>query len=92
MTAAERTLRSRLAAHVQHAQGRTNTEPARKAFDERFLNEVDPDRVLPEKERLRRADHARRAYFTRLSMKAAQARRAKAESIRDNSQPHEVTP
>jgi hypothetical protein len=75
LTPAERTLRARLAAHAGHAQGKTNTEPARKAFKERFLDEVDPDRVLPEAERLRRAEHAYKAHMARLSLKAAQARR-----------------
>jgi hypothetical protein len=41
----------------------------------RFLDEVDPDRVLPEAERLRRAEHARSAYFSKLALKSAQARR-----------------
>lgn len=71
----ERTLRARLAAHTLHARGGTNTEPARAAFEVRFLDEVDPERVLPEAERARRAEHAKKAYFTRLSLKAAKARR-----------------
>ena len=75
LSPAERTLRARLAAHAQHAQGKTNTQVARDAFNERFYNEVDPDRVLPTAERERRAAHARKAYYTRLSLKAATARR-----------------
>jgi hypothetical protein len=43
---------------------RETTRAARDKFDERFIDEVDPDRVLPEAERLRRAAHARKAYFT----------------------------
>lgn len=75
LTPQERVLRARLAAHAQHAQGRTNTEPARAAFLERFGREVDPDGKLDPKERARRAEHAKKAYFTRLALKSAKARR-----------------
>jgi hypothetical protein len=69
-SAAFRKLRARLGAYSQLAKydSRETTRAARAAFEERFLNEVDPDRVLPELERLRRADAARRAYFTRLAL------------------------
>jgi hypothetical protein len=40
----------------------------------KFLDEVDPNRTLPEPERLRRAEHARSAYFTKLALKSVQAR------------------
>ena len=77
LTPAERTLRARLAAHTLHARvdSREHTEPARKAFLGRFENEVDPDRTLSRKERLRRAEQAKKAYFTRLALKSVQARR-----------------
>lgn len=78
-TPAERSLRARLAAHSLHAQGGTNTEPARKAFLERFEREVDPDNKLSPKERARRAEHAKKAYFTRLALKSSQARRKAGE-------------
>lgn len=77
LTPAERTMRARVAAHAMHAAGKTNTAPARLAMEERFLHEVDPDGVLPEAERLRRADHAKRAYFTRMALKSSKARRAR---------------
>ena len=51
------------------------TESDRRAFNQRFLDEVDPERRLPERERLRRADAARRAYFTRLAYLSARKRR-----------------
>ena len=51
------------------------TRAARVAFDERFLREADPDGVLPEKERVRRAAHLRKAHFQRLAAKSAAARR-----------------
>lgn len=71
-------MRARMAAHAQHAQGKTNTGPAREAFNKRFLDEVDPDRKLPEPERLKRAEHARKLHFQRLAFKSAKARARKA--------------
>ena len=77
LSPAERTLRARLAAHSLHAQvnSRDHTAPARRAFMDRFEDEVDPNRVLPNAERQRRAEHAKKAYFTRLALKSVQARR-----------------
>ena len=42
-------------------------------------HDVDPDGVLPVEERLRRAEMARKAYFTRLALKSAQVRRQRCE-------------
>jgi hypothetical protein len=50
------------------------TAPARAAFQARFLDEVDPDRTLPELERLRRAKAARSAWYARLALLSARAR------------------
>ena len=77
LTPAERSLRGRMGAYVAHARydPRQTTAPARAAFLKRFLDEVDPDRVLPETERLRRAASARKAYFTRLAFLASRRRR-----------------
>ena len=80
-TPQERTLRAQLAAHQSWANTpdpSARTRPARNAFDARFDREVDPDGLLDPAERSRRADHARRAYFTRLALKSAQARRQRA--------------
>ena len=79
LSPAERSLRSRLAAHRLHSRydSKELTKPARAAFEQRFLNEVDPDRVLPEAERLRRADHAKKAYFLDLARKSAQSRKSR---------------
>lgn len=55
-----------------------HTAHARRAFNDRFLNEVDPARTLPESERAERAERARKAYFSRMALKSAQARRRKA--------------
>ncbi len=77
LTPAERSLRGRMGAYVVHARydPRETTAPARAAFLKRFLDEVDPDCVLPEPERLRRAAAARKAYFTRLAFLASRRRR-----------------
>jgi hypothetical protein len=53
------------------------TAPARTAFLSRFEDEVDPDRTLPEAERSRRAEYARKAYFAKLALASAKARRGK---------------
>jgi hypothetical protein len=73
----ERTLRARLAAHSMHAKhdARETTANGRAAFLARFEAEVDPDGTLLPEERQRRAEHARSAYFTRLALAAAKARR-----------------
>ena len=77
--ASERALRARLAAHSLHARvadPAAHTAPARRAFLDRFEREVDPAGLLPTKERQRRAEHARKAYFLRLALASAKARRA----------------
>lgn len=55
---------------------------ARRGFNARFEKEVDPDGLLPDTERARRADMARKAYFARLALKSADARRRRASAIR----------
>jgi hypothetical protein len=80
-TPVERRLRAELAAHASWAQTSdpsARTKPARDAFFARFLNDVDPDRVLPEAERNRRAESSRSAYYSRLALLSVQARRRKA--------------
>ena len=77
MTPGERSLRGRVGAYSLHSKGGTNTGPARAKFESKFEDEVDPDRVLPEAERQRRAECARKLYFTRLALKSAKTRRAR---------------
>jgi hypothetical protein len=76
---AERSLRARLAAYAMHAQrdSRQTSAPGRAAFLARFEREVDPDSTLDPEERRRRAAQARSAYFTRLSLRAVQVRKAR---------------
>ena len=77
LSPSERVMRARMAAYMLHARydPRETTKPARRAFNKRFLDQVDPDRRLPERERQRRAEAARRAYFTRLAYLSARSRR-----------------
>ena len=80
LSVAERSIRGRIGAYSLHAQtdSREITKNARKAFNQKFLNEVDPDRVLPRADRERRAAAARSAYYSRLALKSVRARRRKA--------------
>lgn len=80
LSPSERTLRARLAAQTKwaHADGVAGTQAARDTFRASFEIAVDPDRKLPPTERARRAESARKAHFTRLALKSAQARRKRA--------------
>lgn len=66
-----------MAAYRLHAthDPRKTTKPARAAFMARFEREVDPDRRLPEAERRRRAEAAKKAYFSGLALKSSKGRR-----------------
>lgn len=76
LTPAERSLRARIGAYALHAQHdpRQTTAAARAAFLQRFVREVDPHLRLTAPERLRRAEAARKAYFTRLAYRSARRR------------------
>ncbi|MFC1935258.1 hypothetical protein ACFLX9_00605 [Chloroflexota bacterium] len=76
MNARERSLRGRIGAYSLHAKydSRVTTAKARAKFLSRFEREVDPDSKLPPEERERRAQAARKAHFTKLAFKSAQAR------------------
>jgi hypothetical protein len=70
LTATERRLRAQLAAHESWAATEsrsTRTANARRAFEDKFLAEADGD---PQ-----RAESLRKAYFARMALKSAQARR-----------------
>jgi hypothetical protein len=51
------------------------TAPARAAQMSKFERDVDPDGALDPVERARRAESARKAHFTRMALRSAQARR-----------------
>ncbi|WP_328850267.1 hypothetical protein OG994_16675 [Micromonospora globbae] len=76
---AERSLIARIAAAERW--GRTvdrtaATEPARRAFRDRFEAQV-PAEVTDPQRRAEMAEHLRRAWYQRLALKSAQARRAR---------------
>jgi hypothetical protein len=79
MNPSERALRARLAAHAMHGRNdaRATTAKARAAFLARFERQADPEGRLPPAERQRRAQQLRRAYFARLALASAKARRAR---------------
>lgn len=82
MTPQERSLRGQIAAHASWARTpdrSARTAPARKALLDKFEQEVDPDGTLPPAERAKRAENARKAYFRRLALKSAQARRRRSK-------------
>jgi len=71
----ERALRAQIAAHESWANTldrAARTAPARRALDQRFLDQAHGDPV--------RAEHLRRAYFARLALKSAQSRRRAREA------------
>lgn len=81
LSPAARSIRARMAAHISWANTAdpsARTAPARSEFLERFERQVDPEGVLPEDERIRRAEHARRAHMQRMAFLSAKARQAKA--------------
>jgi hypothetical protein len=78
LTPAELSLRGKIA--VETSWSRTDNRPARtaaarKAFNDQFEKQVDPEGTLPPTERAKRAEHARKAFYLRLAFKSAQARR-----------------
>jgi hypothetical protein len=68
----ELSLLGRLAAHESWANTEdraARTAPARRALDAKFLEQAGGDPI--------RAEHIRKAHYTRLALKSAQARRAR---------------
>jgi hypothetical protein len=72
----QRRLRAQIAANTRWSREdpRVGTAQARAAWYRRFLDEVDPDRVLPPLERERRAQSALRAEMQRLALLSSKAR------------------
>src|SRR5688500_9700379 len=68
--------RGRIGAHVLHSRHDSSeiAARAREWLAKKYLDQVDPDRTLPEAERLRRAEHARRAHLARAARLSALAR------------------
>ncbi|HLL68847.1 MAG TPA: hypothetical protein VK453_24505 [Micromonosporaceae bacterium] len=79
LTPQQRSMRARAAAHTRWSKESPDLHlpKARAAFMDRFAKQVDPDGVLPEAERQRRAGQARTAYFTALAYQSSRARAAR---------------
>ena len=74
--------RARVAALTRWAREedpRAATAKARDAFWQRFLDEADPAGVLPERERVVRAERLRKAHFARIAARAREAKRLRRE-------------
>lgn len=85
LTPAQRTLRARAAAYALHSlvDSREHMKPAQAAGPGAigyWLTKVDPDQVLAEPERTRRAEAARKAHFTKLALASSRARSRRAGS------------
>lgn len=75
---AARTLRARIGAFSMHAKHpiEATTRGGLDAAWQRFVLEVDPDGLLSELERTRRAKAAQRAHMARIALRSVQARQA----------------
>jgi len=82
LTSKQRSMLGRMAndirwSRIPKADRAAVTAPARAAAFQRFLDQVDPDRVLPEAERQALARQARRGELARMSLKGHAVRAAK---------------
>lgn len=79
----ERSLQARYAAYTRWSREdpTENTARARRGLNEKFRREADPNNELPEAERQRRAECARKAYYQRLALASVKARRARRSDI-----------
>ncbi|MGV9676363.1 hypothetical protein ACWDSJ_13870 [Nocardia sp. NPDC003482] len=84
-TPSERALQARIAAHESWAKTPDRAErtaKARAAMASKFERLVDPDGLLSPEERAYRAEQLRKAHFTRLALRSAQARRKRCRNPR----------
>lgn len=84
-TPKQRSMRARAAAYTSWSRTEdrsTRTAKGRKASMDRFDRQVDPHGTLTPQDRAKRADAARRAYYTELARKSSieRARRKARES------------
>ena len=83
LTPEERQMRARIAAHTRWAQDPDRTaatSKGRAGLRAKFEREADPDGILPPDELERRVNHLMKAHMLRMSFKAKQARRKRAEA------------
>jgi hypothetical protein len=79
LTPEQRSQHARMAVLTRYSRedGRSATEPARAAGPGRmryWLDKVDPEGLLPEAERERRAIYARRAWYAALALRSSRVR------------------
>jgi hypothetical protein len=79
LTPQQRSLRAKLAAHEKWAStdpvvGTAAARAAGPGSLDYWLNKVDPDHLLDDAERARRAESAKKAHYARLAFRSAQAR------------------
>jgi len=82
LTPEQRSLRARIAANTRWSRENPAENAARgqKGLLAKFAREVDPDGVLPEAERLRRAEKARQVHMQQLAFRSSKARSRKASA------------
>ena len=80
LTPEQRSTRASIAANERWSREdpKPALEPAHEGYRRKWLDQVDPDRVLSEAERNRRADAAMRAHMQRLALKSSRARAKRA--------------
>jgi len=81
LSSEQKRLCSQISANTRwaHHDPREELKPAHDGWRQRFVDEVDPNRELPEAERERRATSAMRAYMARLALQSSKARARKRE-------------
>jgi hypothetical protein len=79
VTPGARRLQGRAGAFRMHSMYdvRETSKAGRDAAWEKFLAQVDPERILPAAERERRAEAARKAHMSSIALKSVQARAAR---------------
>ncbi|MBA3405158.1 MAG: hypothetical protein H0U13_10825 [Gemmatimonadaceae bacterium] len=88
----ERSLQAKAAAYALHSQrdSRELTEAARAGRWAKLLATVDPDGVLPEPERVRRAEALRKSQLYFAALKSSRVRAAKKASTSPKVKAQEV--
>lgn len=76
LTQAQRVLRARMAANTRWSDQTARVAHADRQLA-RFADDVDPDRKLPEPERMALARQRRRAHMQRLALASSKARAAR---------------
>jgi hypothetical protein len=76
LTPAQRSMRARIAANIRWSREdpKPNAVRAQAGLLAKFVDQVDPGRALPEAERIRRAEAARRAHMQQLAFRSSKAR------------------